>query len=98
MISFNLDVGGTIKIKTMDSEESGKIEYVGVLTFLKQLIGSSIGLHGCLTVQVVKGSGPLVIPNDLRFVLDNNGVGYSESKTEGFVETQPQPIPADEVR
>ena len=98
MITFNLEVGGSIAIHSMDAEESGKLEIKGVFTFLKNMILNGTGVHGVGAVQEINGIGKECIPNDMRFVLNDLDIGYVENKTKGFVESDPDPIPADYVR
>ncbi len=98
MIQFELEIGGVVKIYSMNAEESGKVEFSGVYRFVKSIIRNGVGLQGLFAVQNVKGKGDVCIPNDMRFVLDKENIGYEETKTKGFTETEMQPIPADMVR
>ncbi len=98
MIQFELEIGGVIKIYSMDAEQAGKIEFAGVPKFVKRKIMSGVGLQGLFAVQEVKGKGNVSIPSDMRFVLDNENIGYEETKTKGFTETKMQPISSDLVR
>ncbi len=98
MIAFKLELGGVIKIHSMDAETAGKVEFSGVFTVVKNHILFSVGIHGLHTIQNVKGEGRMSIPNDMRHTLRELNIGFEEVTTKGFKNTEVQPIPADEVR
>ncbi|MDJ0827608.1 MAG: hypothetical protein QNJ16_19125 [Rhodobacter sp.] len=98
MITFNLEVGGSFSIYSMQAEEAGVLKTQGVLRFLRERIANEPGVHGIGAIQELAGVGKVAIPNDLRFVLDGLGIGYNEVKTKGFIEVDPEPISSEEVR